>query len=142
MDSPTLTESSRHGAENLVCRPVGALVKDRHQSRAGVLGVDIDRIFAESLEGDLSGSEAEAAFYRKSPALQKLGEHLGQQKRFSEWFRGDDDGRSLSPDGDGAQRLGQPEPEDGEAGGANPREASESSHAGIPSPARSSNCRT
>ena len=142
MDPPALAELSGHRAENVPRRSFRALVEQRHQSRSSVLGIHIDRLGTESLEGDRRGSQAQTAVHCESAAFQKLREHLGQKKRFSERLRGDDDGWALSQRGDGIHHLGEPEPEDGEAGGANPPESSEPGHAGVPSPARWSNCRT
>jgi hypothetical protein len=95
MDPPTLAKGSGHRAENVACRSFWALIEHRHQSRSSVLWVDIDCLGAQSLEGDLRGAQAQAAVHFKSAALQELGEHLGQEKRFSEWLRGDDDGCAL-----------------------------------------------
>ena len=122
MDPPALTKFSGYGAENVAGRPFGDPVEDGHQSRTGVLGVDIDRSRAESLERNLRSAEPKAALHRETPALQKLGEHLGQEKGFSKRLRGHDDRGTLSPRDPWAQGQRQAEPEAGEAGGPSPED--------------------
>ena len=62
----TLEELGADTVEGLIGPPLRLLAQDRHQPRAGVLGIDVDRAGLQRLETDLRAREAETALARRA----------------------------------------------------------------------------
>src|SRR5512144_3111769 len=68
---------------------VERIVKHGHESRAGVLGKDVERALSERTECNLGCAKARTADHRNSSRFENLREHFSKQIRLAERFGSD-----------------------------------------------------
>ncbi len=90
-DAPPSPELGRHAAIRVAGAAARSLVKNREESGARVLRIDVDGARLQRAEREVRRAETRPAVDAQPARLEQLREHLGEEIRLAEGFRRDDD---------------------------------------------------